>query len=212
MKKLLALIVVLVVALSFTACNLLGGPGKGGEDDDDGTGAKASVFFEMIASGTYHIKYKMLAEETESEIDLEAEIEQFVKDDMTAVIMDIGGMTIRSITRDGKVYSIFDDMEMMMVSDATEDSTSDENPFSGFGGLSGSIPSSIGTDEFNGEMLTYAEYKEDDASIFIFLRGNTLVGMRIVSGSTKIDMIILLLDQNIPDSVFDIPDYTEIGA
>ena len=71
----------------------------------------------------------------------------------------------------------------------------------------GMIVTGSGTARFNGKNLPYEEYstRGSDVKVQLFLDGNNLAGMRTITGENTIDMIILALDQNVPNNVFDIP-------
>jgi hypothetical protein len=70
------------------------------------------------------------------------------------------------------------------------------------------IVTGSGTARFNGKNLPYEEYSiagESRVKSQFFMDGNNPVGIRTITGGQTIDMIILALDQNVPNSVFEIP-------
>jgi hypothetical protein len=64
-----------------------------------------------------------------------------------------------------------------------------------------------GTARFNGKNLPYEEYsaKGSDVKFQFFLDGNKPAGFRTIAGKETFDTIILALDQNVPNNVFEIP-------
>ena len=65
---------------------------------------------------------------------------------------------------------------------------------------------SSGKSEFDGKLLPYEEYtNEDGFKTQYFLSGDSLAGVRSVGSDFVSEMVILELDQNIPDEIFEIP-------
>ena len=157
---------------------------------------KAEAFFKTFASGNYHMKAKMSGDDGTV-----SDIESYVKGDMLATTMSAQGQTTRMIFKDNKMYMIMDSAKMIMVMPAADKSqaggveTDDMK-------LAGS-----GTAMFNGKSLSYEEYKDPDGNrTQYFLDGSKLAGIRnIMDDGGTIDVIISVLDQNVPNNVFDIP-------
>ena len=215
MKKLLILILVLILALSFGACNLLPIGGGTATTEEDDIEAQAGEFLSLIASKTYHIKYKSIMSgprvEELDEVIIETEKEEYAKDGMTAIVLIDEKETVRTVVRDGKVYHIVDKIETMVVREFSTDEEA-TSLLAGIGRMAGTAPSGFGTDEFNGETLNYAEYNDEKGTVRLFMRDSTLVGIHMIGEDYVLDIIILVLDQNIPDDIFDIPEgYTQIG-
>ena len=127
--------------------------------------------------------------------------EYFFKDNMWTTLTGASGMSIRSIQRDKKVYNVIDEQRTVMVSPVT--GSSYEEPKHGV-----MIATGSGIAQFNGKNLPYDEYSIMGISDFkqqFFIDGNKLIGIRNITGKTKLDQIILVLDQNVPNSVFEIP-------
>ena len=128
-------------------------------------------------------------------------MEYFFKGNMWTTLTGASGMNIRSIQRDKKVYNVIDEKRTVMVAPVTGSSW--EEPKSG-----AMIATRSGTAQFNGKNLPYDEYSIKGVSDFklqLFIDGNKLAGIRNFTGKTTLDQIILVLDQNVPNSVFEIP-------
>ena len=218
MKKFLALLLVFILVFSLAACNK---PEEEAKDDTQKTekvetekdketteekteaeaGKESEKFFKMFAGGKYHMKARM-------DIDGSglAEMEIYVDGDKTATEMDMMGMKIRGITRDGKVYSIMDDAKMIMVGDAEEgDQASGPE-------TEGMAFDKAGKDDFCGRNLPYEEYKNDEGiKVQYFLDGDKLAGVRTISDEVGvIDIEVLEIDQNVPANVFEVPSDYEV--
>lgn len=79
----------------------------------------------------------------------------------------------------------------------------------------GMKPTGSGTAKFDGKDLPYEEYSDAEGNkVQFFLDGNKLAGIRnVLKGGQTADITILVLDQNVPANMFDIPgDYKQIGA
>ena len=157
--------------------------------------AKTDAYFKVFASGNYHMKAKISGGGTTSDM------ESYMKGDMMATTMTAQGESTRMIFRDNKMYMIMDAAKMIMVMPAGDKSEAggvDTNDMK----LSGS-----GTASFGGKSLPYEEYMDPEGSkAQYFMEGTKFAGIRnIVSGGETIDLIISVLDQNVPDNVFNIP-------
>jgi hypothetical protein len=163
-----------------------------------GESGKTAAFFSMFDSGTYHMKAKTVVG------GMEVISETFIKGDMMATVGEMGGMSYRSVKRDNTMYVINDEARtvMVMTIPANTGSTPEETVRT-----PGMVVTSSGTAQFNGKNLPYEEYSTvgNDVRVQLFLDGNNLAGMRTISRSGTVDMIILALDQNVPNSVFEIP-------
>ena len=157
-------------------------------------GDKTAPFFKTFSSGTYHMKAKTVSGGTATEMEL------YYKGGMTAVAMVEEGESMRIVVKDKKAYMIFETSKMILIapSQAADD-------------FKGIEPDKIklngsGTAVFAGKSLPYDEYLETDGSkTQYFVDGNKLAGMRSISKEGTTDTIISVLDQNVPNNVFDIP-------
>ena len=155
---------------------------------------KADAFFKIFESGNYHMKAKIIGG------DAAGDMETHVKGDMMATTMTAQGQTSRMIFRDNKMYMIMDSMKMIMVMPATNKSDAGGVNTAGMK-LTGS-----GTAVFNGKSLPYEEYRDPQGSrVQYFLDGNKLAGIRNIEGGKTVDMVIIVLDQNVPANVFTVP-------
>jgi len=210
MRKLLTIVFASIMTLTLASCggnnsknNNSNEPGNASTDEsvsalgfgeNFGNGA-AAPYFKMISSGTYHMKAKMKVEDNETTM------EAYYKDGMTAVKMEMSGMSNKMIFRDNQMYIINDDTKTYMVIPTTE------NPSNKTLKADDMTLIGSGKAEFNGKNLSYEEYSnpEDGKSQFFF-DGAKLVGIRnVISDEGIIDMIISVLDQNVPANAFDIP-------
>ena len=186
MKKLIALTLTFVLAFALTAC---------------GAGV-ADVFVNTFKGGSYHMKAKIIGGGTETPM------ESYVKTGMTAATMEAQGQTIRMIMRDNKTHMINDAEKTVMVMPTQP----------GLGNTPEVNVNSMsyignGTADFHGKNLPYDEYIQDvGGTTQFFVDGNKLAGMRNINGGVVADVVILEFDQNVPDSVFEIPaGYTQMS-
>ena len=163
------------------------------------SGGKTTAFFNMFDSGTYHMKAKTAFG------GMEVISETFMKDGMMATVGETAGMSYRTVYRDNMAYVINDQTRTVMVMSLSASSgNKPEEPVR----TAGMVATSSGTAQFNGKNLPYEEYSvagESSVKIQLFLDGNNLAGMRTITSGATIDMIILALDQNVPNNMFDIP-------
>ncbi|MCL2488554.1 MAG: hypothetical protein FWE80_07715 [Oscillospiraceae bacterium] len=188
MKKIGLFILALSLVLSLVACG--GGSGKA-----------AQKFIDIFASGTFHMKA------TASDgYGGQAAVEMYCKGDKFASVMEEDGETARMVVSDGKYYIISDAEKEYTVMDLGGASPMDDIPVTGNMTFVKS-----GKADFNGKNLSFEEYTNATGdTVQFFLDGNNLAGLRTLDGDGDgDDVIILVLDQNVPNSVFDIPgDYT----
>jgi hypothetical protein len=160
-------------------------------------GGKTAAFFNIFDGKNYHMKAK-------SEIGgMEIIVEVFMKGDMMASVSETSGMTSRTVRRDGMMYVIYDEMKTVMTMPDTVGNAPEE-PVK----TAGMIMTGSGTARFNGKNLPYEEYSiagESSVKLQLFLDGNNLAGFRTIASTMTIDMVILAFDQNVPNSVFEIP-------
>jgi len=176
-------------------------PGGDGASVPDNTGIPAignltKDIFGIVDSGTYHIKLIYIADEDEYSSEI------FVKNGMTSEHMDIGGMEMRFIAKEGKVYTVLYDYELVFVEDATPDDNIgyDINP-------DNMVYIGEGSGDFRGRTYRYDEYRgEDGSQIFYYVEGGALKGIRTISDGETYDKEILAIDKNVPDDVFEIPE------
>jgi hypothetical protein len=151
----------------------------------------------MFDSKTYHMKTKS----TFGGMEVISEI--FMKGDIMATVGETAGMSYRTIYRDNIAYTINDQARIVMVMPVSLGNAPEEPVRT-----AGMVVTSSGTAQFNGKNLPYEEYSvvgESAIKTQLFLDGKDLAGMRTITSGTTIDMIILALDQNVPNNMFDIP-------
>ena len=132
--------------------------------------------------------------------------ETYIKGDMVATVSEAMGMASRSVQRDNMTYVINDAARMVMVFPR---SASSGNPSEEPVRTAGLVMTGSGTARFDGRNLPYEEYslsiEDGSAKTQWFLDGNNLAGIRTITREMTVDMVILALDQNVPNSVFEIP-------
>ena len=168
--------------------------------DEHGDSKVADPFFNMFGSGTYHMKAKMINDSTE------IIIEQYLKNGMMASLMETEDSVMRTIMRDGKMHMVNDDEKTVIVMPVMQQMGSTNSTAVDTAGM---IYIGSGKAEFNGKTLPYDEYSMDgEGKTQFFVDGNKMAGIRTIANEQEMDMVILELDQNVPDSVFEIPmDY-----
>jgi len=158
-------------------------------------GPKTEPFFKIFASGTYRMKTAMTASGSTGDM------EQFAKGGKIASVTTTQGQTVRTVISSNKTHMIMESAKMMMI-------TASQSMY-GTGAVDANSMkfTGSGTAVFTGKNLPYEEYINSDGSkTQFFIDGNRLAGTRsTVPGQGTADMVILVLDQNVPDSIFNIP-------
>ena len=169
-------------------------------------GSLSNKLFGIFESGTYHMKTRMLSADGEILSDT------YIKNGMVATAMETGDTIIRSVLRDGKSYTILDDQKTIMVFEISTDAVQDTP---GVIDTANITYKGEGAAEFAGGTYKYEEYETDVGFLTqYFFDGENPKGFRTMAGDVSVDMIILALDKDVPDSVFEIPegdDWTVIG-
>lgn len=179
MKKIFMLTMILVLALG-AAASAAGTPDE---------------YFKLFSGGVYHMKAKIIGGDG-----TKSTMETYCKGGMTATVMEMDGQSTRMIFRDDTIYIIMDAEKSYMQMPAQ---ASRSQPVVD---TAGKISSGSGTDEFNGKKLRYEEYKDSDGNrTRMFFDGKELAGMRNTGEGYTVDVVVLLLDQKVPDDVFKIP-------
>jgi len=193
MKKLIVLTFVLVLTFIFAACCTA-------------SDRVSETFFKMFAGDSYHMKTKIV--DGGEEITMET----YVKKGMTATTTKTQGETVRMIMRDNKMYMIDDSEKTVMVMPASIQAQAGMGKTTAINTEKMRYVGS-GTANFQGKNLPYDEYSIDGGSKSqFFVDGNKLAGIRNINGGNVTEVVILALDQNVPDNVFQIPaEYTQIS-
>ena len=158
-------------------------------------GDKTAAFFKILTSGTYHIKIRLEIMPGKT-----MDMETFCKDGKSSG--PLIGTYNRKITRDNKIFYIDDPGKRMIIS-----SSEGESGGGGFAPAPGVKFTGSGTAVFAGKNLPYDEYTAPDGTkVWYFVDGSKLAGIRGFNEDGKTnDIVVLVLDQNIPANVFDIP-------
>ena len=205
MKKLLAVLVALSMLLLFAGCG-------GGNPDNTTTTAEITTaaattgtgntqnseqppkgYLEIFTSGTYY----MNARDSDGVI-----TETYAKGGMKASLTQANGVASRTVLRDGKMYIITDRQGIVLVTDKLSSAPADVGAE-----VAAAAPSYLGDGiaDFAGKSLPYQEYGSANDKVQCFLADGTLVGVRSINKSKTTDTAILMLNQGVPDSRFEIP-------
>ena len=162
-------------------------------------GGRTGAYFNLFDGKNYHMKARTNFQGTE------VVTESYIKGDMMATVSETMGMTTRTVQRDNMIYVIMDGTRTVMVMPI---SASSGNPSEEPVRTAGMIVTGSGTARFDGRNLPYEEYSiagDSSVKLQLFLDGNNLAGFRAITSQMTIDMVVLALDQNVPNSVFEIP-------
>jgi len=189
----LALILALILPFSLASCMA----SKDNKIIDQSGGERISErFLNIFSSGTYHMKSKMLAENGGAATNMET----YSKDGMMTTMMGPDGDSGRMVFRDRKRYIVDDKSKTYKVSPY------DKPPVESVE-TNGMTYTGRGTAEFAGKTMTYEEYTNAaGGKVRYFIDGNQLAGIRNMGSGYKIDIAVLILDPDVPDSIFEIPD------
>ena len=175
-----------------------------GVDNNQTTDRMSANILKIFDGGTYHMKLKGMSGSMEG-----MEIEMYVKNGMTVMLMQIKDKDIRYVMKNSKNYIIMDDQKLIILADIFSD---DDIP--AFGNTSGLIYVGEGSGRFNGKTYKYDEYTNQNGELsFLYMDGGSLKGMRTVKGEANEDVEMLAFDNNVPDNVFNIPtDYQVVDG
>ena len=161
--------------------------------DDNG----AAKYFNIFNGGKYHLKAKMVGNGKATDM------EMYLNDKNMATIIEMEGLKMKNITKDSKMYMVNDAAKTVMITKIPQSSSENVSIKT-----EGMTLTDSGTAEFNGKMLPYKEYSNINQEGFktqYFLDGDKLAGIRNIIPEMTMDIIVIELDENVPDSVFDIP-------
>jgi len=162
-------------------------------------GGRTGAYFNLFDGKNYHMKARTSFQ------GMEVVTESYIKGDMIATVSETMGMTTRSVQRDNMIYVIMDANRTVMVMPI---SASSGNPSEEPLRTTGMVVTGSGTARFDGRNLPYEEYSlagDSSVKLQMFIDGNNLAGIRTITSGMTIDMVVLALDQNVPNSVFEIP-------
>jgi len=209
MKKIVTIMLSCVLLFGMTACGNSNSNNNNNSSNDNGENSNgantenvsdnndsgAAKYFKMFSGGTYHMKAKMVGG------GVETTMEMYMKGDKWATLTEMGGMSNKMILKDHKMYIVNNEAKTVMVSNTTPSLEKRSGIETDGMTLTGS-----GKAEFNGKNLPYEEYSNNMGSkVQYFLDGDKLAGIRNINDEMSIDIVILVLDQNVPDSIFDVP-------
>ena len=201
MKHRLSAIVVLLLisALALSAC-------AGAKPQADGgmSGRMASAYIDMLASGTYFLKY--IGETEFQGMELDVLTEAAVRDGDMAILSRFGDDFSTHIVLVGdKVYIIDHENETVAVMDE-----GDEMPSGDILPESGYIFVREGTSELLGVTRAYEEYYTDGGDVKFYFDGDDLIGFELWYMDVAMQMEVLEMSSKIPPDIFDIPQRYEV--
>ena len=174
---------------------------------DNETGALTKDFFEIIHSDEYHIMVNMMTSASGQDMDFSFQMayDVYAKDGMLAVLINFLGI-MRTVYIDGTRYEMYDDYKVMSISEDLEDSyivTTRLDQLTYVGEESG---------EFLGDTYQYDEFTHRDGTVFrYYVDVGMLKGIQTIDPDGSIVYTeILVFDNDVPDSVFEIPSDYEI--
>ena len=152
-------------------------------------------FFNIFKGEKYHMKARVNA------MGMTIDMDAYLDGELMAGTVDVMGTSARVVVRDGKAYSILDAQKIIMVGPIGDELEAARIETDGM------VYSGSGTASFAGSTVSYEEYSNGDgAKVVYFMRGSELAGVRtVVPGVGTVDIEILVLDQNVPANVFEIP-------
>jgi hypothetical protein len=156
----------------------------------------------LLQSDRYHLVTVRLVLDGEIIPPQEPEVqtERFFRDGDYAIV---DHSTFRMISKDNSRFSVYDMLKLCKIIDVAE------NDIFSYTDLEFV---NSGKEEFNAEILVFQEYATATQSgvIRFFEKDGRIIGMRIFSGGRTFDERIVLIDTDVPDNVFEIPDDYEI--
>ncbi len=215
MKRVLLLILTCLLATAlFAGC----GANTGGSTSTTGTGATTSVrksnttkapvsdgksknaaiieaYFNDLDDGHYHMR---------SSSDGHHFTDIYASGGKKATVMEADGKVTRVVFKDGKVYELDGSTKTYRVN---------EMPDVPGGKVANQDAKFLKSDKaiFAGEMLEYSEYETAVGSqMQVFVKDGAVKGIRTITAEEPIDIVYEVIDDEIPEDIFDIPtDYTK---
>ncbi len=208
-KRYLLLILVMLLALAFSAC---GGGEKETSNDVSQAESESAVeelgerlaasYIEILESEQYFMKYKSVLE-SEDGSSMEMTVSMAMDGDNVASNSEGSGFSAKTVMKDNKVYTIDDASKTVIVMDNPEmpeaDATAEE-------AVETEGLKYIGTGEEDG--LVYEEYSVISGNVKYYFDGDELVKIVTSSEGDSFTIEILELKKGFPKEMFDIPsDY-----
>ena len=160
----------------------------------------------VLYSGTFRLTAGASASSFSTMMDL------YIKGEMAAMNINIG-TAVRVVYRGGECYIISDEHAEYIVAD--NDMLSDLAKLPTYDIVPDVSPSLIdtGTALFDGKMLPYEEYLDaSGAEMRFFFEDDLLAGWQGIVNGESAEMVFVLLEDAVADSVFEIPAaYTKIN-
>ena len=176
---------------------------EGSEDTDEnelelhGGDLLSGVYFDMFNSDQYFIVTMVVAE------GFEMRMENYFKDGMVASYVESEGDVIRMILREEKLIFIDDAEETVTIMSGMPEVALD----TAVGETEGMEYVGSGSGEFSSRVLLFDQYSDGAGTVMqFFMDRDELVGIRTTIDGFSVDIVILDIGDDVPDSAFEYPD------
>lgn len=160
---------------------------------------------EMMGKDRYTMKINSIVDFEDQE--MEALVTTVVAEGQSATTIESGDISMTSIIKDDKAYTVMHSEKMVIVSPVAEDEELgiDELDFSDVEYVE------KGREDFLGNERDYEEYKLEDSRIRYYFDGKELDGMKIISDEDTAILDVEFFSDQVDMSVFEIPkDYEQV--
>lgn len=224
MKKLTALLLAMLLALSFTACKkrdalkeessepapapapaVIEPSSQQPSSEPEAEPEKLSQkYMDMLLGGTYYVDGTAIISVMGMKMESQMIIAVKGADSSISVTNDMTGfpITIRTITIDGKSYSVND-------SDKSYSEAGSEMSLGSFNtDFSGVEYAGEGTGEFDGEELYYEEYTRGEDGVKLFFKDDKIAGLALVMPDMDMGEVHIRINgisENVPEHLVELP-------
>jgi len=162
-----------------------------------------------MSGDKFYLKTRMLLNAEGETSEMAVEIAKDGED--VAAKMEIEGMVINMVMKDGKMYMVMHELETVMVMDMPAEQAQEQMMVPDTSDLEFV---EAGTGKLFGRTLPYEAYRVKDGDgeeTRFYFDGTKFVGMQsFIDGVEAVSMEILELSTNIPASLFDIPSNYQV--
>lgn len=211
MKKILVGLLTFALILSFVGCGAKETPpdstASKSAESKQGSGSErlSGVFMDTIKGGKYYMSATIIVKSNEQEMKIESVSAVDGKDANSMV--DMGGIKMHTLLKDGQYYMLDDNAKTYQTLDAPVDNST-QMP-----SVADAVYTGSGVELVNGRTLPYEEYAVEDGTARYFMDGKNLYAMVFRSDGIEMVMIVNKLSKTIPAGMLELPvDYKEIQA